>query len=122
MTERGAPGPLDAYLERLGYSAPVAPDLATLVALHRAHITTIPYENLEIQLGRENVLDEPAFAAKLVDARRGGWCYEMNGLLTAMLRATPISRIETMCRVSPTPITSTTAPSKSSHCSAVTLA
>ena len=74
------------YLDRIAYSGPVNLDLETLAGIHRAHITTIPYENLEIQLGRENVLAESAFVAKLVHGRRGGWCYEMNGLLTWALR------------------------------------
>jgi N-hydroxyarylamine O-acetyltransferase len=76
---------LDAYLDRISYNGPLNSDLATLTALHRAHITTIPYENLEIQLGRENTLDEKDIFTKLVARRRGGWCYEMNGLLTRAL-------------------------------------
>ena len=77
---------LDEYFARINYSGPVRPDRATLFALHAAHIAAIPYENLEIQLGRENVLSEPAFIDKLVRRRRGGWCYEMNGLLTTALK------------------------------------
>lgn len=77
---------LDAYLERIGWDGPVAADLATLTGVHRAHILSIPYENLEIQLGRENRLGEGHFVEKLVRQRRGGWCYEMNGLLTWALR------------------------------------
>ncbi|HEY5681733.1 MAG TPA: arylamine N-acetyltransferase [Pseudomonadales bacterium] len=76
---------LDDYLDRIGHSGPLNADLATLTALHRAHITAIPYENLEIQLGRENTLDEKDIFTKLVARRRGGWCYEMNGLLTRAL-------------------------------------
>lgn len=78
---------LDDYLDRIGHEGPLNTDLATLTAVHRAHITAIPYENLEIQLGRENSLDESAIFAKLVEQRRGGWCYEMNGLLTRALTA-----------------------------------
>ena len=77
---------LDAYLERIGHAGRVRTDADTLCAIHRAHILAIPYENLEIQLGRENLLSEDAFVSKLVDGRRGGWCYEMNGLLTLALR------------------------------------
>ena len=77
---------LDDYFARIDYSGPVRPDRATLFALHQAHLAAIPYENLEIQLGRENVLAESAFIDKLVRRRRGGWCYEMNGLLTTALR------------------------------------
>jgi N-hydroxyarylamine O-acetyltransferase len=77
---------LDAYLARIGHAGPVARDLATLIALHRAHVTTIPYDTLEIQLGRGKALAEDAFVEALVHRRRGGWCYEMNGLLTRVLR------------------------------------
>jgi N-hydroxyarylamine O-acetyltransferase len=77
---------LDGYLARIGYAGSVGPDARTLVGIHRAHITAIPYESLEIQLGRENVLGEDAFFEKLVRRRRGGWCYEMNGLLTSVFR------------------------------------
>jgi len=77
---------LDDYLARIGHLGPVRVDAATLTAIHRAHITAIPYENLEIQLGRRNLLAEDAFVEKIVKRRRGGWCYEMNGLLTRALR------------------------------------
>ncbi|MBM4385394.1 MAG: arylamine N-acetyltransferase [Deltaproteobacteria bacterium] len=77
---------LDAYFARIGYGGAAARDLATLGAIHRAHILAIPYETLEIQLGRSNVIGEDAFFDKLVRRRRGGWCYEMNGLMTRMFR------------------------------------
>jgi N-hydroxyarylamine O-acetyltransferase len=77
---------LDAYLERIGYAGPLRPDLETLRALHRAHLLAIPYENLDIHLGRRLTLDEGQIVAKLVGARRGGWCYEMNGLFAWALR------------------------------------
>lgn len=70
---------LDAYLCRVGYDGPRVPSLDTLYALHRAHLTTIPYENLDIHLGRPLTLEREATFAKLVDHRRGGWCFEMNG-------------------------------------------
>ena len=72
---------LGAYLERIGYEGPVRPDLATLRALHRAHLLAIPYENLDVQLGRPLTPDPAAAYDKIVRRRRGGWCYEMNGLL-----------------------------------------
>jgi N-hydroxyarylamine O-acetyltransferase len=75
-----------AYLDRIAYTGPTTVDRETLYGIHRAHMLAIPYENLEIQLGRENLLSEAAFHHKLVEARRGGWCYEMNGLLTSVLR------------------------------------
>ncbi|MFI4976777.1 MAG: arylamine N-acetyltransferase [Caulobacterales bacterium] len=72
---------LDRYLDRIGFAGDARPDLATLRAVHAAHLRSIPYENLDVQLGRP-VTTHPADAyAKLVERRRGGWCYEMNGLL-----------------------------------------
>lgn len=76
---------IDEYLNRIDYKQPVRPDVETLFGIHRAHIQSIPYENLDIQLGRENVLSETAFYDKLIRKRRGGWCYEMNGLITQVL-------------------------------------
>lgn len=71
---------LASYLDRIAYTGPLRPDLATLRALHRAHLLAIPYENLDIHLGRPLGLAIERIAARLVDERRGGWCYEMNGL------------------------------------------
>lgn len=77
---------LDAYLARIGYVGPVRVDRETLFALHRAHLLAIPYENLDIHLGRRLTLDVDAIFDKLVTRRRGGWCYEMNGLFAWALR------------------------------------
>ena len=72
---------LDAYLDRIGIGQVPKPDLAGLTALHRAHLRAIPYENLDVQLGVAVSLDPEEIFHKLVTRRRGGWCYEMNGLL-----------------------------------------
>ena len=72
---------LDAYLARIGHQGPVAPDLATLRALHRAHLLAIPYENIDVQLGQAMTTNPAAAYARIVEqGGRGGWCYEMNGL------------------------------------------
>ncbi len=71
---------LQAYLDRIGHAGPVAPDLATLRALHRAHLLAVPYENLDVQLQRPVTTDPAAAYDKIVRRGRGGWCYEMNGL------------------------------------------
>jgi N-hydroxyarylamine O-acetyltransferase len=72
---------LSAYLQRIGFSGDARPDLSTLRQIHRRHLAAIPYENLDVQLGRKVGFDLDAIYGKLVSARRGGWCYEMNGLL-----------------------------------------
>ena len=72
---------LDDYFARIDYRGPVAPDLACLRAIHRQHLLAIPYEDLDVQLGRPLDLDPERIFEKLVARRRGGWCYEMNGLL-----------------------------------------
>ena len=72
---------LDEYLARIGHDGPVAVDLATLRALHRRHSIAIPYEDVDVQLGERVDLDLDRIFDKLVTRRRGGWCYEMNGLM-----------------------------------------
>ena len=72
---------LNHYLARINYHGPVAPTLACLTAIHRQHLLTIPYEDLDVQLGRRLNLDLQHTYDKIVVRRRGGWCYEMNGLL-----------------------------------------
>jgi N-hydroxyarylamine O-acetyltransferase len=77
---------LQQYLDRIGYTGSLEPDLETLIALHRAHLQTIPYENLEIHFGRPLGLNLERIFERLVLERRGGWCYEMNGLFAWVLR------------------------------------
>ncbi|CAA9540441.1 MAG: hypothetical protein AVDCRST_MAG73-1839 [uncultured Thermomicrobiales bacterium] len=76
-----------AYLDRIGYAGPTAPTVETLAALQRAHLLAVPFENLDIHLGRPISQDEGALFAKIVGERRGGFCYELNGLFAALLRA-----------------------------------
>ena len=75
-----------AYLARISYSGPTDPTLDTLRGLHRAHMLSVPFENLDIGLHRKIVCDEASFLHKIVDYRRGGFCYEMNGAFAALLR------------------------------------
>jgi N-hydroxyarylamine O-acetyltransferase len=77
----------DAYLSRIGYRGPLAADTATLRALHLAHATHIPFENLDIQMGLPIRLDLDSLQDKLVRRRRGGYCFEQNSLLQAVLRS-----------------------------------
>ena len=76
---------LQTYLDRIGYSGDPVPTLATLSALLRHHALAIPFENLDVQLGRHLTLDPDAAFDKIVRRRRGGWCYEQNGLFGAVL-------------------------------------
>jgi len=71
---------LSKYLDRVGYHGSARPDEATLRTLLRAHVSSVPFENLDVQLGRPLSIDISAAFDKLVDRRRGGWCYEQNGL------------------------------------------
>lgn len=72
---------LAAYFDRIGYGGSTLPTQETLFAIHRAQAQAIPYEGLDIQLGRPVDLDPARIFDKLVLRRRGGWCYETNGLL-----------------------------------------
>jgi N-hydroxyarylamine O-acetyltransferase len=76
---------VDAYLERIGYSGSREPGERTLAELHHAHMLAVPFENLNIHLGVENVLDLGRIFDKVVTRRRGGWCYELNGLFGQLL-------------------------------------
>jgi N-hydroxyarylamine O-acetyltransferase len=77
---------IPAYLHRIGYTSPITPTLETLRRIHRAHLETVPFENLDISLGRPIVLDENRFVRKVVEENRGGFCYELNGAFAALLR------------------------------------
>jgi len=76
---------LEAYLRRIDYAGDLVPSRATLDALHRAHATHIPFENLDILLGVPIRLDLASLQAKLVAGRRGGYCFEQNALFAAVL-------------------------------------
>lgn len=75
------------YLSRIGMSHAPAADVAGLAAIVAAHRQAIPFENLDIPLGRGIRIEAESVAAKLLDARRGGYCFEQNGLLLNALQA-----------------------------------
>ncbi|MFG2501880.1 arylamine N-acetyltransferase [Streptomyces sp. NPDC048441] len=77
----------DAYLRRIGAGRPAAPTTQALRDLHLAHLRTVPFENLSIHLGENIELTDEALVAKVVGARRGGFCYELNGAFAALLTA-----------------------------------
>src|SRR5512139_458454 len=76
---------VEAYLRRIGVADAGAPSLAGLAALHERHVAAIPFENLDVLLGRPIRLDLDSLQAKLVRARRGGYCFEQNTLFAAVL-------------------------------------
>jgi N-hydroxyarylamine O-acetyltransferase len=78
---------VDAYLERIHDHGPRTPTAETLRRLQVAHLSAVPFENLSIHWGEPIVLDDEALFEKIVARRRGGFCYELNGLFAALLRA-----------------------------------
>lgn len=72
---------LSGYLERIRFTQQPRCDLQTLTGIHHQHLLHIPYENIDVQQRTPLDFDLQRIYTKLVDARRGGWCYEMNGLL-----------------------------------------
>lgn len=76
---------VDAYLERIGLAGPIVPDLAGLELLQRAHLTAIPFENLDVYARREVMTSEEWVVAKVVEKRRGGWCFDLNGAFAELL-------------------------------------
>ncbi|MEP1446281.1 MAG: arylamine N-acetyltransferase [Paraglaciecola sp.] len=76
----------DEYLKRINYSGKVDVSSDTLKALHHAQITTIPFENFDICLDQKIKLDPLSLFNKLVRHKRGGYCFELNGLLLMALQ------------------------------------
>lgn len=71
---------LDRYLNHIGFTGKARPDRATLATLMQAQLHTVPFENLDQQLGIQVSTDVASAFAKVVDRRRGGWCFELNAL------------------------------------------
>ena len=78
---------LDAYLARIGMERPASLDIASLSRLHRAHLMTFTWEALDAFMGWPSAVSPLTAFTKMVEGRRGGWCYEMNGLFGAALAA-----------------------------------
>lgn len=78
---------IDAYVARIRYAGPRKPTLALLHAIVAHHVAAIPFENLDVLLGRPIRLDPASLQQKLVRDRRGGYCFEQNGLLLLVLTA-----------------------------------
>ena len=77
---------ISSYLDRIDYRDPPSLDFETLRGLQRAHLLTVPFENLDIGLKRPIRLDEQSLWDKIVLKRRGGFCYELNGLFAWLLK------------------------------------
>jgi N-hydroxyarylamine O-acetyltransferase len=77
---------LDAYCARVGYTGPREPTLDTLRGVHRAHLTSVPFENLDVVLKRPIKLDPASLQEKIVTNRRGGYCFESNALFMYALQ------------------------------------
>jgi len=77
---------VDHYLKRIKYTGPVRQDIGSLRGLQLAHMKTVPFENLDIGLGRPLKIDEQALWEKIVVQNRGGFCYELNGLFAWLLK------------------------------------
>jgi N-hydroxyarylamine O-acetyltransferase len=77
---------LNAYLDRINYHGSTEVSFETLNGLHTAHTFNIPFENLDIYFNRAPLLDKESLFKKLVTDKRGGYCFEMNGLFSIVLR------------------------------------
>lgn len=77
---------VEAYLRRIGLSGRPSVDLAGLTSLMDAHLRTVPFENLSVYFQRGVDVDPEHAAAKIVERRRGGWCFELNGAFALLLR------------------------------------
>ncbi len=86
---------MERCLNRLGYRGATDPSLETLKALQQAFLLTVPFENLDIHLGRPIELEPQKIYRKIVDRRRGGFCYENNTLFFELLRhiGFPVARL-----------------------------
>src|SRR6478609_7436175 len=90
---------LPAYFDRIRYAGPREPTLPVLRAIVQRHTAAIPFENIDVMLGREVRLDPPSLQHKLVHAGRGGYCFEQNSLLLAALTALGFQVTGLMARV-----------------------
>lgn len=90
---------LEIYFKRIGHTGSTDPTLETLRALHLAHVTTFPFENLAAWTGRPVSLDLARIEEKLIRAGRGGYCFETNSLFAAVLRQLGYSITPLIARV-----------------------
>lgn len=89
---------LTHYLDRIGHHGAVRPDLAGVTELMRCQLHAVPFENLDVQAGKGVSLKSEDIVAKIVQRRRGGYCYEVNGLFALALTALGVSWRFVGCR------------------------
>lgn len=89
----------DAWLARIAYDGPLTPDLSTLRAVIAAHSRSVPFENIDVLLGRTPNLAVDRLRSKVVASGRGGYCFELNTLLRAGLTALGFRVTALMARV-----------------------
>lgn len=77
---------IDTYLERIGFDSPVRPEVDSLFGLHRSHLLSVPFENLDILTNTPIQLSEEALWDKIILRKRGGFCYELNGMFAWLLK------------------------------------
>ena len=92
---------LEAYLARIAYEGPRLVSHAVLEAVHECHLAAIPFENFDVRLGCPIHLDLESIQGKLVEGRRGGYCFEQNALLSAALQALGFEVTTLEARVGP---------------------
>ncbi|MDF2815911.1 MAG: acetyltransferase, partial [Paenibacillus sp.] len=89
---------VQAYLNRIGYSGPLDGSAAALAGLQDCHLHSVPYENLDILNGIPLSLDIPRLLDKIVDRKRGGYCFELNALFGWLLRELGYSVTDLLAR------------------------
>ncbi|MDW5377203.1 arylamine N-acetyltransferase [Halomonas sp. HP20-15] len=99
MHNRHASVDLEAYCARIGYTGDLGPTLETLRELQAHHVAAIPFENLDVLLGREIGLAPQAIDTKLIVERRGGYCFEQSGLFKRVLEAIGFEVVGLLARV-----------------------
>lgn len=94
---------IQKYLKRIKFNKPPNTDFDTLKGLHQAHILNIPFENLDIHLKKEISTDSAKLFDKIVNTKRGGFCYELNGLFNELLLSLGFKTTIASARVFSTP-------------------
>lgn len=79
------PADRDRLLDHIGLDAPPAADLGGLRTVHRAFVSSVPFENIAVQLGESAPIDPPALVERIVGGGRGGYCFEANTILFELL-------------------------------------